>query len=145
MPSTVYRSHTHRTSWESAPSYHKYAVGQYAAANPGQSSQSILKKVRKTLCGMFASLHSPTKNANNSSVDSLAYAQSDDDSVFEAESIDEDNMAWGRPSKRSKHHRNTQTHMRASGSRSNRNININKEASSIPSSPDSTQAACRLW
>ncbi|KAL5495863.1 hypothetical protein ACEPAI_1327 [Sanghuangporus weigelae] len=140
MSSNVYHSHTHRTSWESAPRYHKYPVGQYDE-KPGQSSQGILKKVRKSLCGMFASRQSPSKHVSNSSVDSLAYAQSDDDSLFEAESIDEDNMAWGRPSKRPKHHRNTHTHTRGSGSKSNRN----KAASSIPSSPDSTQASCRLW
>ncbi|KAL5518392.1 hypothetical protein ACEPAH_74 [Sanghuangporus vaninii] len=143
MSSTVYHSHTRRTSWESAPSYHKYPVGQYDE-KPGQSSQSILKKIRKGLCGVFASeeltcgnpqRQSPTKHANSSaSVDSLAYAQSDDDSVFEAESIDEDNMAWGRPSKCCPKRRNTHT-----------KSNGNKEASSTPSSPDSTRASCRLW
>ncbi|OCB89489.1 hypothetical protein A7U60_g3284 [Sanghuangporus baumii] len=139
MSSTVYHSHTHRTSWESAPSYHKYPVGQYDG-KPGQSPSGILKKIRKSLCGVFASelmwrnpqWQSPTKHVDGS-VDSLAYAQSDDDSVLEAESIDEDNMAWGRPSKRPKH-RNTHT-----------KSNGNKEASPIPSSSDSTQASYRLW
>ncbi|EJD04580.1 uncharacterized protein FOMMEDRAFT_167739 [Fomitiporia mediterranea MF3/22] len=87
MSSTVYYDNYHTSSWGPAPSYttterqHKYLI-DYDEKSHGSSRPSrsvgILKAIRSRLCRVFGSRR--LGNHKNSSVDSLAYAKSDDDS-----------------------------------------------------------------
>ncbi|KAH8111507.1 hypothetical protein DFH11DRAFT_611554 [Phellopilus nigrolimitatus] len=127
MPFENYQRQTHRTSTR----YRKYSTDHYGLPHDlhvSPSPRNVFKSIRNGLCRILGI--SRLKHHQNASVDSLAYAGSDDS--FEAESMDEENMAWGRPPKRSKRSKRRSQHM-------------DKESieNQDPQSPDT--ALCRLW
>ncbi|KAI5119038.1 hypothetical protein M0805_001861 [Coniferiporia weirii] len=130
MPSnTVYRS-----SWDSSFSTPKYHTEHHEIYRERTSSPpSKLQSIRARLCRIFGA--SRPHRGQNLSSDSLAYAESNDS--FEAESMDEDNIAWGRPSKHPKRAKRSRRHTKAAEGH---------EDDSVPSSPSSPNtASCRFW
>ncbi|PAV21609.1 hypothetical protein PNOK_0156600 [Pyrrhoderma noxium] len=121
-------NHPHIQGMTKGEFHYKTYSEYYETKQPPSSSSSSSSSILKTIQRKITRICRPriTRHENNS-IDSLAYAQSDDSY---AESLDSENVAWGKVPKQSK------KKCRQSTKRS---------TEKDPSSPDSTQAMCRLW
>jgi len=96
---------------------------------------TMMKALRRKLCSFFGVKQATTDETEDIATNSLAYDAPDDS--FEAEMLEEDNMAWGRPTTKPKREsRKQRNKSRASGRQRN---------FSLSSAYENSAATCRVW
>jgi len=108
MPmSNMSQQHDRMYSYNSSPdSIYKDQFADFSmsrsTAPPHSRDRGVLPSVRRGLCRIFGlSSQRKTRHGNNST-DSFAYADSEGDDDVEAEMMDDENLAWGKPHRSSK-------------------------------------------